>query len=203
MTGYLVAGVVFAFAAAVQPGPFQAYLLSQALMHGWRRTVFAALAPVLSDGPIIVLVLAVLTRFPAAFLQVVQIAGGVFLLYLAYGAAQTWRHYEERREEARAAAGRQNILKAVVVNLLNPNPYLGWSLVMGPLLLKAWHEAPAYGIALVAAFYGALVLFQAAIVLIFSAARSLGPRLTRSMVGVSAIALGGFGLVELWQGALR
>jgi len=42
LPGYFIMGVVYAFAAAVQPGPFQAYLISQSLSHGWRRTILAS-----------------------------------------------------------------------------------------------------------------------------------------------------------------
>ena len=64
MLGYLILGITYAFTAAVQPGPFQTYLISQTLSNGWRSTLPAAIAPLLSDGPIIILVLLVLSRMP-------------------------------------------------------------------------------------------------------------------------------------------
>jgi hypothetical protein len=42
--GHFVMGAVHAFAAALQPGPFQAYLISENLTHGWRRTILASSA---------------------------------------------------------------------------------------------------------------------------------------------------------------
>ena len=57
----------FAFAAALQPGPLQAYLLASVAQRGWKRTLPAALSPLLSDGPIILVVLLVLTRLPDSF----------------------------------------------------------------------------------------------------------------------------------------
>ena len=42
MPTYLILGMTYAFAAAVQPGPLQTYLISQTLSHGWRRTLPAA-----------------------------------------------------------------------------------------------------------------------------------------------------------------
>ena len=64
MLAYLLQGLGYGFAAAVQPGPFQTYVMSQALERGWRRALPAALAPLISDGPIIALTLLVLTRLP-------------------------------------------------------------------------------------------------------------------------------------------
>lgn len=93
MAVYLILGMTYAFAAAVQPGPFLIYLISQTLANGWRRTFPAAFAPLLSDGPIIALVLLVLSRMPAWIIQALQCAGGIFLIYLAFGVLKTWRNY--------------------------------------------------------------------------------------------------------------
>jgi threonine/homoserine/homoserine lactone efflux protein len=196
---YLILGATYAFAAAVQPGPYQTFLISQALSHGWRRTLPAALAPLLSDVPIIVLVVFLLSRLPLALEQVLRCGGGVFLLYLAWRAFLTWRVYRLAADDG-AATERRSLLSAAVVNLLNPNPYLGWSLVMGPLLLKGWREAPAHGVALLIAFYGTMVAASVGIIGLFAGARSLGPRAARGLVGISAAALACFGCWQLWSG---
>ena len=200
MLPYLILGATYAFAAAVQPGPYQTYLISQALSHGWRRTLPAALAPLLSDVPIILLVVFVLSRLPFALAEALRCAGGVFLLYLAWRAFRTWRAYRLAAEDS-AATARRSLLSAALVNLLNPNPYLGWSLVMGPLLLKGWRETPAHGIALLVAFYGTMVVASMGIIALFAGARSLGPRVARGLVGISAVALACFGGWQLWSGA--
>lgn len=199
MLRYLILWITYAFAAAAQPGPFQTYIISQSLSKGWRRTLPAALAPLISDWPIILLVLLVLTRLPGWLVPVLQFAGGVFLLYLAAGALKTWRDFDTGKILI-DQTGQQTVLKAVVVNLLNPNPYLAWSLVLGPLLLKGWQEAPSHGIALLAGFYAVMILCTAGIILLFAAARNLGPRVNRVMVGISAVALACFGIYELWSG---
>jgi hypothetical protein len=83
MLTYLILGMTFAFAAAVQPGPLQTYLISQTLSHGWRRTLPAAFSPLISDGPVILVTLLVLSRMPVWMAQSLRLAGGVFVLYLA------------------------------------------------------------------------------------------------------------------------
>jgi threonine/homoserine/homoserine lactone efflux protein len=199
MARYLLFGITYAFAAAVQPGPFQSYLISQALSKGWRHTLPAAFAPLLSDGPVILLVLLLLTNMPGSLVQILQIAGGVFLLYLAAGAFRAWRAYDVTKVVP-VQASQQTVLKAALVNILNPAPYLGWSLVMGPLLLAGWRENPANGIALLVGFYGTMVISQAGIIMLFAAARNLGPQVSRVLLGVSALALACFGVYELWLG---
>jgi threonine/homoserine/homoserine lactone efflux protein len=196
---HAIQAATFGFAAAVQPGPFSTYLISQTLTAGWRRTLPAVCAPLLSDGPIAVLALVVLSSVPAALVQWLRLLGGLFVLYLAFGAWRTWRNYR-LSGAAPVRSGRANLFKATVVNLLNPSPYLGWSLVLGPLVLKGWRESPASGIAVVAGFYGAMIASLIAIILIFHGARSAGPRVSRALVGVSAVALAGFGLYQLWLG---
>lgn len=198
---YLIQGMTFGFAAAVQPGPLQTFLVSQALRYGWRRALPATLAPLISDGPIIVLVLVVLSRMPLWFEQMLQTAGGFFLLYLAYGTYKTWREHQAAKTEP-ISPGNMSVLKAAMVNLLNPNPYLGWMLVMGPLLMKGWRESSLNGISLVLGFYGTMVLGGAGIVLLFSSLRNLGPRLIRALIGLSALGLASLGLFQLWQGTM-
>ena len=198
MAVYLALGLTLGFAASVQPGPLTAYLISQALSSGWRRAIPAAAAPLLSDGPIAVLVLLVLTHVPPTLVHWLRVIGGGFLLLLAAGAARTWHRYDAAA--APAPGGERSLLKAATVNLLNPSAYLGWSLIIGPLLLKAWHEAPARGVALVAAFYGTMIATNAGIVLLFHLTRALGPRVNRVLIGVSALGLAGFGVYQLWRG---
>jgi threonine/homoserine/homoserine lactone efflux protein len=196
---YLAFGVTYAFAAAVQPGPYQTYLISQALSHGWRRTVPAALAPVVSDVPIIVVVVLLLSRLPAPLLDVLRCAGGVFLVYLAWRAFRAWREPPPAAPGVAPTAPR-TLAAAVVIDLLNPNPWLGWSLVLGPLLLAGWRAAPADGVALLAGFYTTLVVASAGIVALFAGARRLGPRVAHVLVGASAAALALFGCWQLWTG---
>jgi threonine/homoserine/homoserine lactone efflux protein len=199
MLQYLIIGITYAFTAVVQPGPFQIFLLSQTLSKGWRRTLPAAFGPLISDLPVIVLVLLLLSTVPPHFISVLQIAGGIFLLYLAFNAYKTWKNFDSQKPPP-PHSGKQTLFSAVMVNLLNPNPYLGWSLILGPLLLKGWHQNPANGIALLAGFYVTLVLGMVITVLFFAAAGKFGSRLNRLVIGISVIALTCIGIYELLSG---
>lgn len=200
MTPYLLFGTTYAFAAAAQPGPFQAYLVAQALSIGWRRTIPAVFAPLVSDAPIALIVLFVLSRLPLPLQHGLRIAGGAFLVYLAVRAVRTWRHYDEAKDVPPQSATR-TLADAAVVNFLNPNAWIGWSLVLGPMFLQGWRESAARGLAVLVSFYLVLVVATAAIVFTLAAARGLGPRVARALVGVSAIALAAFGAYQLWSGA--
>lgn len=199
---YVVQGIGFGFAAAMQPGPFQTYLISQTLTKGWKRTLPASLAPLISDGPIIALCLLVLSQVPAWLGRFLYVGGGLFVLYLAYGAYRSWKKFDPNLPSLESRT-QQNVLKAALINMLNPNPYIFWSLVMGPILLAGWHEAPAYGLGFLAGFYVTMVLGLCATILVFGFARRLGPKVNRLLLGASAIALFCFGLFQLWKGIVR
>ena len=199
MSVYLILGLTYGFAAAVQPGPFTTYLVAQTVTHGWRRTLPAALSPLLSDGPIALLALLALSRVPPGLVQWLRILGGGFVLYLAVGAWRAWRRFDPVPGTP-AGSARRGVLKAAVVNMLNPGPWLGWSLVLGPLVLKGWRESAACGLAVVAGFYLAMVGSLAGIILLAHGAGRVGPGVNRALVGVSAAALTGFGAYQLWLG---
>lgn len=200
MLTYALMGATFAFAAVAQPGPLQAYLISQTAIHGWKRTLPAALSPLLSDGPIVIVSVLVLSRLPVWLAQWLRLVGGAFVLYLAFSAFRTWLRWDQTAATP-AASRSQTLLKATAVNLLNPNPWISWSVVMGPLLLQGWREAPAHGISLLAGFYGVLVAGLSGMIRLFGSATRLGNRPMRCLMGLSAMALAGFGGYLLWSGA--
>ena len=167
---YIVQGIGYGFAAAVQPGPFQTYIISQSLTRGWQRTIPAALAPLISDGPIIALCLLILSQVPVWFQRFLYVAGGLFVLYLAYGAYKSWKNFDSNTPSAESGT-QQSVLKAALMNLLNPGPYIFWSLVTGPILLKGWRETPVHGIGFLAGFYVMLVLGLGILIVIFGVAR--------------------------------
>ena len=51
---YFFQGAALAMSATIMPGPFQAFLLSKALQNGWKRTLPAAFAPLVTDGPMLI-----------------------------------------------------------------------------------------------------------------------------------------------------
>jgi threonine/homoserine/homoserine lactone efflux protein len=187
----------------MQPGPFQAFLLSLVARYGWRRAMPAVLAPLISDPPIVTVVLLVLTRLPAQFLSVLRVGGGLFLLYLAWGAWQAWR--AERQSDGALAeppsgSTLRAILKASLMNALSPGPYLFWATISGPILIAGWRASPALGLSFLLGFYAALIGGMALFVLVAGLTGRIDPRLNRGLGLVSAVALLAFGLYQLTTG---
>lgn len=198
---YLIQGIGYGLAAASQPGPLQTYLISQSVTRGWRRALPAALAPLISDGPIVTLCLLALSQMPVWLERFLYIAGGLFVLYLAYGTFKSWKNFEMQTSQPESTSSR-GIFKAALTNLLSPNPYIFWTLVTGPILIKGWRETPVNGIGFLAGFYAAMIGSLVALILIFGLASRFGPKFSRALLGISTLALLGFGLYQLWFGVM-
>jgi threonine/homoserine/homoserine lactone efflux protein len=199
MLQYILFGGGYAFAAGIQPGPLQAFLLSRTLAQGWKRTLPACLSPLLSDGPIALVVLLVVGQLSPRAQQALRIAGGVLLLYLAWTA---FRQTRKGAEPDRSGSAPRTLFQAVLVNLLNPNAYLGWAFILGPALLTAWRQQPAHAMALLVTFYGVLITTTAAFIILVGTARFLSPHRQRALLGISAAVLAGLGVYLLITGAL-
>jgi len=113
MISYLIFGISYAFAAAVQPGPLQTYIISQTLKRGWRSTLPAALAPVISDIPILILILYLLRTMPDNFIVILRIGGGLFLLYLGFRAFKSWKVFNTD-ETISDESSQQTLINAVL-----------------------------------------------------------------------------------------
>ena len=199
---YLLQGGGYGLVAAAQPGAFQTFIISETLAKGWRKTLPAALAPLISDGPILVLMLFVLTRLPDWARGALHLVSGVFILYLAAGALRAWRSLDATTLIT-PVESEHGLLKAAAMNLVSPGPYLFWGLVTGPILLQAWSESHMSGVAFLAGFYGAMIATLAGIILLFGTARQLGPRVNRALLLISSVLLAGFGVYQLWMGIIR
>jgi threonine/homoserine/homoserine lactone efflux protein len=140
-----------------------------------------------------------LTRLPDALTRFLQVAGGLLVIYLAWKSFQSWRSFDSTRTLAEAEKDR-TLWSAVGINFLSPGPYIFWSLISGPVLVRGWQQSPAHGVIFLGGFYLAMVGGLAVLVVLFGAARQLGPRANRALLGISALALLGFGLYQLWQG---
>jgi threonine/homoserine/homoserine lactone efflux protein len=192
----ILLGCGFAFVAAVQPGPLQAFLLSSVAQKGWKRTLPASMSPLLSDGPIALLVLFLLNRISKEMYGILQAAGGFLLLYFAWAGYQQWKQFETTELNTHKTMPR-TFLQAAMVNILNPNPYLGWSLVLGPAILTAWHQHPLNAVVLIIAFYSTMLIVLACIIFLFGATRLLSLKGRRVLILVSAVLLAGMGVYQL------
>lgn len=198
MFAFITQGVSLGFAAGAMPGPFTGYLVSLTLAYGWRRSLIVVLSPLLTDGPIILAVVLLLRQMPEGFIQAVQVAGGLYLLWIAWGA---WQRF--RAGSALAGGGpppARTLAQGLIMNWLSPGPYLFWTTVNGPLLVRALSESAWHGLAFLAAFYGTFLGFLALYVVVFDRLRRLDDRVTRGLLLLTIGVMAAFGLALIRQG---
>jgi len=204
---FALQGAALGLTAAASPGPFQTLLISESLAGGWRRGAPVAFAPLITDLPIILLTLFLLDQIPATFLRGVSLAGGLFVLYLAWGLWRGWRSGSGGQDGGRGPGDRERsaaqltgLGRGVLVNFLSPGPYLFWGLVNGPILLAALRQSPLHGGAFVIGFYGIFITGLLGLAGIFHQARRLGPQVVHALLLASILILVIFGALLLKQG---
>jgi len=199
---FLIArGLALGFTAGMLPGPLQTYLIQTTLTQGWRKSLILVISPLLTDAPLILLTLFVLAQFPPQFIRLIQIVGGLFVLWLARAAWLSFRSAAlPGADGAPLLTTRQVLTRAVLINFLSPGPYIFWGTVNGPLLMQGLRDSVFHGVAFLIAFYGTFIAILIAFVLTFDRIRSLDPRILRALLLLVTLLLLVFGLSLIGQG---
>ncbi len=148
----LVLGLTLGAAAGVTPGPLFALVVTASLRRGFGAGARTAVAPLISDLPVVVVALAAVSSLPDGVVRGLGLAGGVYLVWLG---ARTVSEARSPAVDDRPAV--RDLRRGVVVNLLSPHPWLFWFSVGAPATLGAWQRAPIRAVAFVGAFYALLV----------------------------------------------
>jgi len=198
MFSNILIGISYALSAGLQPGPLQAFFLAKVAEGGWRKTLPAAFAPLISDGPIAVISILLLNILPEDFRNLLQLAGGILLIFYAWKAFHKWKE-DPSIDTEEGGSTPKTVFQAALINLLNPNPYLGWSLVMGPAVLNAWAVSPLAALSLLIAFYTTMISTSMVMIYLMGRALLLGPGARKVMNLISALLLVGLGLYFLYH----
>lgn len=140
--------------AGFAPGPLLTLVISETLQHDIKSGVKVALAPIITDLPIIILTLFVLSKlsdFHNIF-GIISLAGGLFILFLGYQSIRT-KGVEINLQEIKP----KSLTKGVIANALSPHPYLFWFSVGAPTMTKAMLQDIRAPLAFIISFYAFLV----------------------------------------------
>ena len=125
--------------------------------------------------------------------RTLTLAGAAVLLWYAYEAARDARTTslaDLRGSAERAPSARRSLRQGVVANFLNPSPWLFWLGVGGPLVTRAWDEAPLNAAAFVVPFYALLVGSKVVLAWAVGAGRGrLSDRSYRAVLVAAAVML--------------
>lgn len=204
MLEFISRGLQLGVTAGTGPGPFQTFTINSALTLGWRKALILCCVPIITDIPLIILIVFILGALPEPFIYGLQVVGGLFLLWIAWGIVQQWRKGAQIGGTVDASLTQissLNVLRrGVMMGLLSPGPYLFWGTVNGPLLIKALHLSLMHAAVFLIAFYGSFMILIGLTVGIFDRLRQLDPRIIRGILLFTAMLLTWFALTTLWQG---
>ncbi|MDS0220701.1 LysE family translocator [Haloarcula sp. S1AR25-5A] len=206
-------GVLFGLALAAPPGPMNAVIAEESALRGWRAGFFAGLGAMTADACFFVLALlgvaTIITETPGVE-RVMVGAGGLLMLWFAYGAVQD-AHTVAGADLSTTPGESRGFRKAFVLALTNPYQVAFWLTVgvglLEPGVIDVASYVPAVGAdavvvqtghpVLLAGFFGGIGLwitgFPAAIV----AARTRIERLAPLIAWISAAVLAGTGVLFL------
>ena len=185
MIYYLAVGTVLGLSAGLSPGPLLTLLISETLRRGVRSGVKVALAPIVTDLPIILLTLLLLSKWPGfhSILGVISLAGGCFILMMGCDSIRA-----KGIEVHDRVSGPGSLAKGVLANALNPHPYLFWFTVGAPTMARAMSLNVGALLAFVIGFYTFLVGSKIMLALLVGRSKYLlngrGYRYTMRFLGV-------------------
>lgn len=192
MNEFFFSALAFGLAAGLKPGPLGVVVIQQTLSHGLPGGLKASMAPLITDGPIIIAALWLLSQFKNIdlFAAGLSLVSGLYLLWLAQKMLRVQSISVTSKLGAEAS-----LLTAVKVNFLNPGPYLFWFTVGGSYIVRGTTTQSAV---FVVTSIGALIAAKVAVALL--AARFLPSLESRGyLVTLKALAalMAVFGVLSL------
>ncbi|MEE4254382.1 MAG: LysE family transporter [Desulfuromusa sp.] len=169
MISYLTIGIILGLSAGFAPGPLLALVISETLQHNIYSGIKVALAPIVTDLPIILFSLFILAKLSDsdAVLGIISLGGSLFLLFLGY---QSLRVKNINLELPKARP--KSLSKGILTNLLSPHPYLFWLAVGAPTMTTAISKNPFAGGAFLGGFYTCLIGAKIAIAILTGKSKS-------------------------------
>jgi len=162
-------GAVFGLTAGISPGPLLTLVISETLRHNRTEGVKIAVAPLITDIPIVLLSIFILSKMASSdiILGIISILGGFFIAYLGYDSIKS-RGIEIDIQYLKP----KSIRKGIIVNILSPHPYIFWLMVGAPITVKAYQANPFAAFAFIIAFYVLLVGSKISIALVVDRSRA-------------------------------
>ncbi|MGE5412062.1 MAG: LysE family translocator [Clostridiales bacterium] len=160
---FLALGAFLGLTAGTSPGPLLAVTISETLQHGKWEGTKVAMSPLVTDLPIVLSVLFVLSHL-TNFDLVIGIIAFFGAAYLIYSGLESFKIKQESFElnlEQKDA-----LKKGVIVNFGNPHPYIFWLSIGGPIIFKSLNTSIWAALFFIFGFYCLLVGSKVFVVLI-------------------------------------
>ena len=202
-----LAGITLGIVEGVKPGPLLTTVIKETLTNGFRGGIRAASAPFFTDGPLIlfsIFVAGYIADQPLLFCGI-AVLGAIFLTRMGMECFNP----EIPDIDSTDLDLTQSLKKGILTNLLNPNAYIFWLLIGGPLMAIAADSEPIAPFAYAISFLVSIVLVKITIAYFFSKAQvnlsSDRYLLTLKICGFAMFIFAGsflFKAYDLWQNGL-
>ena len=196
--GVFVAGLLLGAPSGLAPGPMLLLIISETLRHGKRTGAKVACIPLITDAPIVLASGLLFTQITNMniLLAGISIVGSIFLLNMGI------KSIRAANSEFRDCTPRPLLLKEIMIaNLANPNPYLFWFTVGGPLMVRSFQHNWSTGVSFLLSFYTGLVGVK--LILAIAAGKSrdfLQGLLYRRIMQLLSLMLMGFAVYLMLEG---
>ena len=170
MVHFLIMGLVLGLSAGLAPGPLLTLVVSETLRHNAGAGIRVALAPLISDLPIILVSVGILSTMSdfSAVLGAVSLVGGGVVFRMGWKGLQTSALVITADVSTNKA-----LAKGVLVNVLSPHPYLFWMSVGAPVVHQAMAVHAGAAAAFIASFYLLLVGSKVCLALLAGRSRAV------------------------------
>ncbi len=195
---YLALGAFLGLAAGTSPGPLLAVTISETLQYGKWEGIKVAISPLITDLPIVLSVLYVLSHLTSYdfIIGIIAFFGASYLTYSGIESLKIKKDSIElnvKKEDA--------LKKGVIVNFGNPHPYVFWFSIGGPIIFKSMNIHVSATILFILGFYSFLVGSKVIITLIVEKSKSfINSKYYFSIIRALGIAQIIFGLTFIKMG---
>ena len=205
--GLTIAGITLGIVEGLKPGPLLTTVIKETLTNGFRGGIRAASAPFFTDGPLILFSIFMagwIANQPLVFCGI-AVLGALFLTRMGMECFNP----EIPDIDPTDVDLTQSLKKGIITNLLNPNAYIFWLLIGGPLMATVADSDPIAPFAYAISFLVSIVLVKITIAYFFSKAQvnlsSDRYLLTLKICGLAMFIFAGsflYKAYDLWQNGL-
>lgn len=202
--GLAIAGIALGIVEGIKPGPLLTIVIRETLSGGFKAGVRAASAPIFTDGPLIILSIFVagwISTQPLIFCGI-SLVGAIFLTRMGLECFSP----EITDIDSDEVDISRSFKRGVITNLFNPNVYVFWFLVGGPIMATAADTEPLAPVAYAISFLVSIVSVKITIAYFFSKAQvnlsSSNYQLSLRICGVAMLLFAisfVYRAFELWQ----
>lgn len=155
MFHFLFIGFTLGFSAGFSPGPLSTLVITETLRYNVRAGMKVALAPILTDIPIVACSIFIIARVSQSnvVLAIISFCGAVFIARMGILNIRISGSDIVVVEQN----GQSSIRKGIITNFLSPHPYIFWLTIGVPVISRAIRQDFIQVLVFLLSFYFLLV----------------------------------------------